>query len=159
MLHGGVKQTLSELSSRFWLVRGRQQIRQALLKFVICKRFEGMHYSVPSTAPLPEFRLEEKFAFTNVSVDFAGPLFIRTGTRDHCSMEKVYIALFTWELVPDLIAGTFIRCFKRFISRRGIPKLIVSDNAKTFKSASKSLSALFDLVEVQKFLQNLRVTW
>ena len=42
---------------------------------------------------------------------------------------------------------------------RGIPKLIISDNAKTFKSASKSLSALFDLVEVQKFLQNLRVTW
>ena len=57
------------------------------------------------------------------------------------------------------MAGTFIRCFKRFISGRGIPKLIVLNNAKTFKSASKSLSALFDLVEVQKFLQNLRVTW
>ena len=27
VLHGGVKQTLSELRSRFWLVRGRQQIR------------------------------------------------------------------------------------------------------------------------------------
>ena len=166
VLHGGVKQKLSELRSRFWLVRGHQQIRRALSKCVICKHFEGMHYSVPSTAPLPEFRLEN-FAFTNVGVDFAGPLFIRTGTKDHCSTEKVYIALFTcgssravhMELVPDLVAGTFIRCFKRFISRRGIPKLIVSDNAKTFKSASKSLSALFDLVEVQKFLQNLRVTW
>ena len=63
------------------------------------------------------------------------------------------------ELVPDLVAGTFIRCFKCFISRRGIPKLIVSDNAKTFNSASKSLSALFDLVEEQKFLQSLRATW
>ena len=30
---------------------------------------------------------------------------------------------------------------------------------RLFKSASKSFSALFDLVEVQKFLQNLRVTW
>ena len=134
---------------------------------MICKHFEGTHYSVPSTAPLPEFRLEENFAFTNVGVDFAGPLFIRTGTKDHCSTEKVYIALFTcgssravhMELVPDLIAGTFIRCFKRFISQRGIPKLIVLDNAKTLKSASKSLLALFDLVEVQTFLQNLRVTW
>ena len=75
---------------------------------------------------MPEFRLEENFAFTNVGVDFAGPLFSRTGTRDHYSTEKVYIALFTcgssssraayMELVPDLIAGTFIRCFKCFIS-------------------------------------------
>ena len=128
MLHGGVKQTLSELRSRFWLVRGRQQIRQAVSKCVICKHFEGMHYSVPSTAPLPEFRLEENFAFTNVGVDFAGPLFIRTGKKDYCSADQVYIALFTcgssravyMELVPDLIAGTFIRYFKRFISRRGI---------------------------------------
>ena len=112
VLHGGVKQTLSELRSRFWLVRGRQQIRRALSKCVICKHFEGMHYSVPSTAPLPEFRLEENFALTNVGVDFAGPLFIRTGTKDHCSTEKVYIALFTcgssravhMELVPDLIS-------------------------------------------------------
>ena len=134
---------------------------------MIRKHFEGMHYSVPSTAPLPEFRLEKNFAFRNVGVDFAGPLFNRTGAKDHCSTDKVYIALFTcessravhMELVPDLIAWMFIRCLKRLISQRGIPKLIVSDNAKTFKSASKSLSALFDLVEVQEFLQNLRVTW
>ena len=114
VLHGGVKQTLSELRSRFWLVRGRQQIRRALSKCVICKHFEGMHYSVPSTAPLPEFRLEENFAFTSVGVDFAGPLFLRTGTKDYCSTEKVYIALFTcgssravhMEFVPDLVAGT-----------------------------------------------------
>ena len=57
VLHGGVKQTLSELRSGFWLVHGRQQIRRALLKCVICKHFEGIYYSVPSTAPLPEFRL------------------------------------------------------------------------------------------------------
>ena len=52
------------------------------------------------------------------------------------------------ELVSDLIEGAFNRSFKLFSSRRGIPKLIVSDIAKTFKSVSKSLSALFDLAEV-----------
>ena len=47
-------------------------------------------------------------------MDFAGPLFIKTGTRNHSSTEKVYIALFTcgssravhMELVPHLIGGT-----------------------------------------------------
>ena len=153
-------QKLSDLRSRFWSVHGRQQIRRVLLKCVKCKRLGGRHYSVPSTTRLPEFCLEENFAFRNVSVGFADSLFIKTGISDHCSAEKVYIPLFTcrssravhMELVPDLIGGIFIKCFILLISRRGIPKLIVSDNAKTFKSASKLLSPLFDLVEVQKFL-------
>ena len=138
MLHGCINQPLSELKSRFSLVRGRQQIRRALQTCLICKRFEGRRCSVSSMAPLPEFHLEENFAFTNVGVYFAGPLFIKTGIRNHCSTGKVYIALHTcgssravhMKLVPDLIAGTFIRCFKHFISRRGISKLIVSNNAK-----------------------------
>jgi hypothetical protein len=53
-------------------------------------------------------------------------------------MTKACIALYTCastravhlELVPNLTADAFIRSFRRFISRRGIPKFILSDNAK-----------------------------
>ena len=37
--------------------------------------------------------------------------------------------------------------------------MVVSDNAKTFKSAARLLSAVFELPEVQHFLLNLKVTW
>ena len=58
-------------------------------------------------------------------------------------MNKSYIALYTCastravhlELVPNLIAHAFMVSFLRFTSRRGAPKLMLSDNAKTFKSA------------------------
>ena len=82
-------------------------------------------------------------------------------------MRKVYVALFTCstsraihlELVPDLSTETFLLCFKRFVSRKGIPSLVVTDNAKTFKSASKKLIALFKSAKVQAYLTEKRIKW
>ena len=36
-----------------------------------------------------------------------------------------------------ITAEAFIRCFRRFIARRGIPRRIISDNGKTFKAATR----------------------
>lgn len=77
-----------------------------------------------------------------VGVDYAGPLF----TADFVG-RKHYILLFTCaviravhiELVDSLSLPDFLLAFRRFIARRGMPRLIISDNAKTFKSAAKSL--------------------
>ena len=133
-----------------------------------CKKTEGKHYAVPPTAPLPQFRVEENPAFTNTGIDFAGPLFVRSGENEEQSnMQKVYLALFTCgstravhlEVVPNLSTETFIRSFRRFICRRGIPRLVVSDNAKTFKTAARVLSSVFELPEVQRYLLNLKVKW
>lgn len=62
-------------------------------------------------------------------------------------MTKVYIALFTCatsravhlELVSSLDAPTFLFCLRRFTGCCGLPKLIVSDNAKTFQASEKTL--------------------
>ena len=45
------------------------------------------------------------------------------------------------------------------MSRRGVPKLMVSDNAKTFKSAENKLPALFDVKEVQDYFLAKRIQW
>ena len=168
VLHNGVRETLVELRSRFWIVKGRQIVRKVLSRCVDCKRIEGQHYAIPPTAPLPQFRVEENPAFTNTGIDFAGPLFVkRDSSKEQSGMEKVYIALYTCgssravhiDVVPDLSAEAFIRSFKRFICRRGIPRLVVSDNAKTFKSAAKLLLSLFELPEVQSLLLNHKIKW
>ena len=79
---------------------------------------------------------------------------------------KVYIGLFTrttiravhLELVEDQTASAFLRAFKIFASREGIPEFIISDNAKTFKAGSQDLQALKTQViktaESQRFLAN-----
>ena len=82
---------------------------------------------------LPEFRVKKSPPFANTGVNFAGPLYIKEGK----GMKKSYIALFTCsvtraihlELVGDLSSPTFIQTLRRFSSRRGMPSIMISDNA------------------------------
>ena len=53
---------------------------------------------------------------------------------------------------------TFIRCFRRFAARRGIPRKIVSDNSKTFKSACKELEGI-QARGIGGFFTNRRIEW
>ena len=121
-------------------------------------------YGTPKQSQLPEFRVKHDSAFKSIVIDFAGPLFIKNSSGES---KKVYIALFTCgssravhlELVNDLSAQTFALCFRRFISRRGIPNMIVTDNAKTFKSFSKTLRRIIRSPELQSLLTEKSITW
>ena len=118
-------------------------------KSVVCKRFEGKHFSSPPAPPLPSFRVTEAPPFTYTAVDFAGPVYI--GREKGKEVDKVWICLFTCcitraihlDLVRDMSTPTFIRALKRFSARQGLPKRILSDNAKTFKAAAKLLKTIF----------------
>ena len=140
-MHNGVTDTLAQLRSQYWVVRGRQIVRKVLTKCSICKRIEGRGYAIPKAPPLPKFRLENDYAFLRIGVDFAGPLFVENIYRSEETMYKSYILLITCaatmavhlELVPDLGAESFKRGLTRFQARRGVPGLIISDNGKTFK--------------------------
>ena len=116
--HNGVKETLTELRQRYWVVRGRSLIRAIIHRCTTCKKHEGAPVVGPPPPPLPEFRVKEDPAFTYTGVDFAGPLSVRKGSSG--GSRKVWICLFTClvtraihlDIVPDLSATTFIRCLK-----------------------------------------------
>ena len=80
---------------------------------------------------------------------------------------KSYVVLFTClttrachlELTPDLTAGSFLNSLKRFISRRGIPGTLVTDNAKYFKKAQRILQRLFKTAEISNFLAQKNIRW
>eukprot|EP00731_Ephydatia_muelleri_P035515 Em0131g2a len=96
----------------------------------------------------------------STGIDYAGPLYLKSG-------EKVWFSLFTCcavravrlELVPDLTAKAFICCLKRFSGRHGIPQRLLSDNSKTFKSASRILLALQKAPEVRQHLRDSHIEW
>ena len=73
VFHNGVKETLTENRSRFWIVRGRTFVRQIIHKCVICRRFEGLAYRTPPAPPLPTFRVTEGPPFT-----FTGAVMLQT---------------------------------------------------------------------------------
>ena len=117
-------------------------------------------------APLPGFRLDSEVpAFQTVGLDYCGPVYLKS--RSENAVIKAWICLFSCstscgihlELVPDLTTEAFIRALRRFVGRRGIPSVIVSDNAKTYKAVHRFLSLLFKQEEVQVFLNSNKIQW
>eukprot|EP00794_Sanderia_malayensis_P006135 gene6135-biopygen5084 len=162
--HNKLRSTLTELRGRFWVPRGRQQVKRVVGKCQICKRLEGKAFKPPPTTELPSFRVTETLPFSNTGVDFAGPLYVKNNTGE---MVKVYITLFTCcvtravhlELISDLQTSTFVNCLRRFCARRGTPRLINTDNGLTFKAADSLLKKLKLDHTFQGFLDHHRITW
>eukprot|EP00794_Sanderia_malayensis_P019302 gene19302-biopygen16181 len=127
------------------------------------ERFDGKAFTPHPTSDLPDFRVTETLPFSNVGVDFAGPLYVKEGAE----MSKTYVALFTCcvtraghlELVPNLQTATFVNCLRRFCTQRGTPNLINSDNAQTIKAAHNLLKKLTTDYSLQEFTEQHRISW
>lgn len=140
-------------------------MKKVIFSCCLCKRFRLTADTAP-TAPLPLDRLKQGAPFDVVGVDFAGPLYVKAASGS----VKSYVALFTCavsravhlELVSAMSTEAFLMAFRRFTARRGLPTTIYSDNAPTFKKASKDLYALFRAMQEEDFTSHLaknRVTW
>ncbi|GFU68957.1 integrase catalytic domain-containing protein [Trichonephila clavipes] len=116
VFHGGVSETLLEIRERFWLIKGRQTVKNIFKKCVLCKRFSSTS-GVQFTAPLPALRVEQSAPF---SVILGGPLYTKDENKHHIVLFvcAVTTALHL-ELVNNLTTETFLLVLRRFISRRG----------------------------------------
>ena len=165
VFHNGVKDTLTEVRSRFWILKGRPLIRKMAHQCINCKKSEGKSYLGPSPPPLPEFRVKQDPPFTYTRVDFAGPLYVKTSSAT--ASGKVWICLYTCcvvravhldiiLIVPDLTTSAFIRSMKRFSARRGLPRKFLSDNGKTFKAAAKAIDTMMQDKAIQDYLSGVK---
>ncbi|GBM41008.1 hypothetical protein AVEN_250323-1 [Araneus ventricosus] len=62
----------------------------------------------------------------------------------------------------DMPGPSFIRSFKIFVSRRGLCKIVYSDNAKTFLKTKKEFNILDKTLkseECQHYFSEMRITW
>ncbi|XP_039537633.1 uncharacterized protein LOC120485904 [Pimephales promelas] len=165
IMHSGLRDTLVQTRSRYWILRARQIVKGVLSKCTVCKRFK-VKPAQQDTAPLPRDRVSEKPPFEVTGIDFAGPLYVK-GDRALC---KAYVAMFTCavtravhlELVSSQSTESFLLALKRFISRRGLCKVIYSDNAKTFKRANQDLSELWKAIkdpQILEYFSGKGITW
>ena len=93
--------------------------------------------------------------FSSSSADFAGPHYVKTVGIDRQRFKSCILLIMCMatkavhlEIVPNFSSSVYIKALRRFIARRGCPKLIISDNAKTFKAE-----------ETTNFLRDPRVNW
>ena len=141
-------------------------VKQIIRKCVTCKRMDGIAYPVVRPPDLPTTRVSDDPLFSHTGVDFAGPLYVHSLDESTSSM-KTYICLFTCastravhlELVADLNVSSFLLSFHQFTSSRGLPAILLLDNAKTFKSAAKEVRNIIRSKDVHTHLTNLQITW
>eukprot|EP00794_Sanderia_malayensis_P004234 gene4233-biopygen3409 len=161
--HGGVSRTLAEIRGQYWVVRGRQAVKSVIKSCRGCKVFSAKSLNAVKAAQLPRIRAARTRPFQHTGVDFAGPLYVKQGSET----KKAYITLFSCattravhlELAPDMTAETFIMSLEKFFAAWGIPNLILSDNAATFKSAATRLRDLKEHPEIQSYMLSNYLTW
>lgn len=144
LLHAGPQLLLSHIRQTFWPISGRNLARKTTQSCVTCKRFKGKTVT-PIMGQLPEQRLHANFVFSDVGVDYAGPIMINNRKGRGSVLVKSYICIFICfavkavhlELVTDLTTESYIAAINRFISRRGKPNNIYSDNGKNLVGAAR----------------------
>ena len=162
--HIGLSQTLSLYRRRRWTPKIRSRIKYLLLRCVTCRRVKGRTLSQPLPPPLPAERVQWVPPFSHVGVDHTGSYVIRDPQG---RKSKVYIYLFVCattravhlEVVEDLTMSKFILSLRRLAATKGMPKLILPDNHRTFIAGETFLLDLQQDPSVREYLNSRSIRW
>ena len=141
--HAGRNHMLSRLRQKYWITKANSAARKIISDCTVCKRNRGKLIE-QKMADLPEERvLPEKAPFTNVGVDYFGPIDFKRG-RSHLKRYGVLFTCLTSRAVHLEVAYTLdtdscINAIRRFICRRGTITTIRSDNGTNFVGANREL--------------------
>ncbi|KRX42664.1 Uncharacterized protein T05_9776 [Trichinella murrelli] len=164
-LHSGIETMLTMLRQRFWILRGRRNVKGIIKKCRCCRRV-GSKPFVLKMAPLLADRIQPTRPFENTGLDLAGPLLTRNGK----TVKKSYILIFTCmttravhlEVVSDMTVVRVMEAIRRFIARHGKPRILQSDNFHSFKQLDQELQLLLDKKMtdcLEKELSAHRIQW
>ncbi|XP_072395256.1 uncharacterized protein [Diabrotica undecimpunctata] len=171
--HAGPQNTLSQVRLRYWPLNGLREIKRIVHECHVCFKFNAKPLA-QIMSDLPKERLCSAQVFAHVGLDFGGPFLIKASKLRKSPLIKSYIALFVCmstravhiELVSGLTTEAFLLTLKRFISRRGHPQTIFSDNATNFLGAKNQLFELYNFLKnketnssIQEFLASSQIRW
>lgn len=151
VLHAVVGNRLAPVRERVSIILGRQLVEKALRKYATRKRFILKAASAPS-APFPKDRIEQAATSEVTGLDFSESLHTKNQRKG-----KVQINIFTsaatrainMELVSTMSTQEFIMAFRRFVSRRGLPRVVYSENALTFKAVARDHGNIWKVLKLQ----------
>ena len=154
-LHGGHMRTAAEVRKKYWLIGDTALSKQVVRQCTTCRR----HRAKPvqqRMADLPEFRVTPcSPPFQTTIVDYMGPFNVKltrnTNSKGYCA---VFVCAVTRAVhltcVQDLSTSAFLQAYERFVSIRGAPSLIISDNATCFRGADNEIRDLIVRLDVNQ---------
>ncbi|XP_063042981.1 uncharacterized protein LOC134437423 [Engraulis encrasicolus] len=152
--HSGRNHMLSTLRRKYWITGANSAVRRIVAECCICRRYHARMMG-QKMADLPKERvLPDHPPFTNVGLDYFGPIEVKKGR----GTVKRYGVIFTClssravhlEVASSLDTDACINALRRFICRRGQVVRIQSDNGTNFIGAERELrEALSSLNQTQ----------
>ena len=158
--HMGLEYMKGALRNKYHILKGNKLIRSVLKTCVTCKKNHGKP-AEQLMANLPKHRITgNQPPFTNTATDLFGPFFVTKGRGK--AQEKRYGVVFSClatrathiEIVSSLDTDSYINALRRFISRRGTPQSIYSDNGTNLVKANKELKT-----SIQEWNKNKLQEW
>ncbi|XP_071094613.1 uncharacterized protein [Haliotis cracherodii] len=164
--HSGKEYVLSLIRRRFWIPKGRKLVSKLLNSCVDCKRRQKSPNN-QRMADLPRDRVSPGDpAFTSVRLDCFGPFMVKRGRSEVKRYGCIFTCLTTraihLENLDGLDTDSFLNGFVRFISRRGCPKTVRSDNGTKFRGAEIELTRAIDawnLERIGEFMSKKEICW
>ena len=156
--HAGPGMLAGIVRQKYWILGARKLVRKICSSCGRCRRFRAKALDAPRPR-LPADRVRDSSVFEVTGIDFAGPLHLKEGN-------KVWIVIFTCafyravhlELATGMSVEVFVLALKRFIARRGRPRVIYSDNGTNFVGANNALGRL-DWRKIEDQAQLYRIIW
>ena len=157
LCHCGPSLLLSYSGSKLHIIGARKLSRRICSSCVTCRkcRPRTQHQFM---AELPAQRVTASPPFTHCGMDFAGPFTIKLGrVRKPVEVEAhicVFVCMATkavhLEVVSDVSTPAFEAALQRFISRRGCPQHLYSDNGGNFVGARNKINRLYSFLQDKK---------
>ncbi|XP_071509981.1 uncharacterized protein [Diadema antillarum] len=166
-LHGGQLRTAAEVRRRYWVVGDTRLSKRVVKECIVCRRHRGRPVE-QKMADLPECRVKPfSPPFQTTLVDYLGPINVKVSRN---ITAKGYCAVFTCAAtravhltcVQDLSTQAFLQALDRFISIRGAPATIISDNGTCFRGAYNTINTLnlrLDQTELREHCSSFKVQW
>ncbi|GBP22938.1 hypothetical protein EVAR_95338_1 [Eumeta japonica] len=153
--HGNHNTVMNEIRQKYYITSLRSKLRKIAHECQWCRINRSLPKMPSAEGDLPPERLRHhQPPFTCTGVDYFGPMSVTIGRRH----EKRYGALFTClttravhiELAESLSSDSMILALRRFIARRGTPRVMYSDNGTNFVGANKELMNIQEVHEKMK---------
>ena len=150
LCHCGPTLLMAHTATFLYVVAARKLAKDVCRDCMVCKR-RAPKAMKQMMGQLPSHRVNPALCFLNTGLDYAGPIHLKRGNPRKPSITKGYLALFIClatravhiEVVSDQKTNSLVAALKRFISTRGIPSNIYTDNGPNFVGARHELHDLY----------------
>jgi len=167
-MHCGPQHLLCHVRESCWSLSGRSLARSIVHSCIACFKVK-LQVSNYLMGNLPKERVTQHHPFANTGCDYAGYFLIKDRKSRGFKLVKAYVCVFiclatkaiNLELITSLDSEVFIAALKRFISLRGKPQSMYSDNGTTFLGANNEFRTFLksNSPNFKNYLANEGVSW